>query len=77
MHAAVPRSPNVLSLTRPLPPCSPRPRPQKYYNVRASYINAFYSVINWRGVSALYGKAVQGARAFARVDVLQPAANWD
>jgi hypothetical protein len=32
---------------------------QKYYNVRADYIAAFYDVINWKGVSDLYAAALQ------------------
>lgn len=54
-------------------PC-PLPRQQKYYNVRASYIAAFFDVINWKGVSAAYAKAKAGT--FSSLDVLKPAANW-
>ncbi|KAL4443754.1 hypothetical protein ABPG75_011491 [Micractinium tetrahymenae] len=46
----------------------------KYYNVRASYIAAFYDVINWKGVSAAFAKAKAGT--FSSLDVLKPAANW-
>lgn len=35
------------------------PSKQKYYNVRADYIAAFYDVINWKGVSDLYAAALQ------------------
>ncbi|KAI7841253.1 hypothetical protein COHA_005026 [Chlorella ohadii] len=49
----------------------------KYYNVRASYISAFFDVINWKGVSDLYALAKEGAGSYATADVLKPAANWE
>ena len=47
---------------------------QKYQNVRPAYIDAFFSVINWRGVSEAYAMAVDGK--YGKLDVLKPAANW-
>jgi hypothetical protein len=44
--------------------------------VRASYISAFFDVINWKGVSDLYSVALNGKRAYDEIDVLTPAANW-
>ena len=87
-HCALPPSyPPRLQLLTPCRPavalsCSPRaalplPRAQKYYNVRASYISAFFDVINWKGVSDAYAKAKAGAEEFATLDVLKPAANWE
>lgn len=67
-----PSSPHA-PLTTPVP----FPFPQKYYNVRASYISAFFDVINWKGVSDLYAVAKEGAGSYAAVDVLKPAANFE
>ncbi|PRW59894.1 superoxide dismutase [Chlorella sorokiniana] len=47
----------------------------KYYNVRASYIAAFFDVINWKGVSAVYAAAKDGS--YGSIDVLKPAANFE
>lgn len=44
--------------------------------MRASYVSAFFDVVNWRGVSEAFAKAVAGERAYATLDVLKPAANW-
>lgn len=45
--------------------------------MRASYISAFFDVINWKGVSDLYAIAKEGADSYAAVDVLKPAANFE
>ncbi len=45
--------------------------------MRASYISAFFDVINWKGVSDLYALAKEGAGSYATADVLKPAANWE
>lgn len=46
----------------------------KYYNVRPSYIAAFFDVINWKGVSNAFARAKAGT--FSSLDVLKPAPNW-
>ena len=47
----------------------------RYYNVRPFYIAAFFSVINWKGVSEAYAAAAAGKYAHAQLDVLVKASN--